>query len=123
MPRNSESFFGLSVASKNYGHARGMGLVDRVLHIKRIWGRFRSLYEQKHNKTLGRTDEPLPLAEQAFSEARPSGEPDNLFPSDFAHDRLHRLVRQADETQEIKKAIRDWLPIETLAPSCDTLRT
>ncbi|MBW2703465.1 MAG: helix-turn-helix domain-containing protein [Deltaproteobacteria bacterium] len=193
MPRNSDSFFGLSVASKNYGHAivvntferisverwiftaahelghlvmhgadygqetvikaeednaereanvfashflmpvemferewghtRGMGLVDRVLHIKRIfkvsyltvlyrlseilpigkgiWGRFRSLYMQKHNKTLGRTDEPLPLAEQAFSDARPSGEPDNLSPSDFAHDRLHRLVRQALEEKKI----------------------
>ncbi len=66
-----------------------------------IWSKFRILHEKGGGRPLSKTDEPRPLEQTVFSAALRSGEPENISPLDFAHDRLHRLVRQALEEKRI----------------------
>lgn len=112
-----------AMLEREWNHTRGMNLVERVLHIKRIfkvsyqtvlyrlseilpigkgiWPEFLSRYEKRYKRGLGRADEPIPLKHHVYSEALRSKEPDYLSPMDFAHDRFYRLVRQAIEEQNI----------------------
>jgi Zn-dependent peptidase ImmA (M78 family) len=99
----------------------GMGLVDRVLKVKRIfrvsyrtvlyrlsedagenlWKSFQVQYRRRFGKSLMKRDEPLSLAADAFRASSPepsrAGEPERLSASDFVEDRLMRLVREAIE--------------------------
>lgn len=111
------------VFRREWEDARGLPLVGRVLKVKRmfrvsyrtvlyrlaeasenpseIWKRFQIQYKQRHGRTLLKEDEPRTLAADEFrasvSETLRADEPDNLSPSDFQEDRLHRLIRQAVE--------------------------
>jgi Zn-dependent peptidase ImmA (M78 family)/transcriptional regulator with XRE-family HTH domain len=88
-----------------WGEARGLGLVDRVLKVKhifgvswqavlvraypddpKIWPRFYSLYARQRGRKLKKTDEPEPLQ-----------------PSEFRTDRRERLLRQAIEQDLISE--------------------
>ncbi len=104
---------------REWKQARGLDLVDRVFKLKRmfrvswrtvlhgargldgpdVWGRFHAAFERREGKSLCRTDEPRPLARDEFRSPRPVSapalEPQPLAPADFAHDRMHRLVRDA----------------------------
>jgi transcriptional regulator with XRE-family HTH domain len=113
---------------QEWNEARGLGLVDRVLKVKRIfrvswqtvlwrvaaalpagkrrevWKRFTDAYERRTGRTLGRTDEPNPLDPASFlgrPAARAADEPARLSAEDFREDRLARLVRQGVESGEI----------------------
>jgi Zn-dependent peptidase ImmA (M78 family)/transcriptional regulator with XRE-family HTH domain len=107
--------------------ARGMGLVDRVLKVKRIfhvswktviyraseqlpepgriWGQFHAQYKRINGRALKGIEEPEALPPDAFLSATPvarvADEPHHLLPSDFAEDRLLRLVRSAVEREAI----------------------
>jgi Zn-dependent peptidase ImmA (M78 family)/DNA-binding XRE family transcriptional regulator len=108
---------------REWQDARGLPLVRRVLKVKRmfrvsyrtvlyrlaersddpsqVWKLFQVQYRLRHGRTLLREDEPEALAADAFRASAPetlrADEPDNLSPSDFQEDRLHRLSRQAVE--------------------------
>lgn len=91
---------------KEWKETYGLPFVERVLHIKRlfrvsyktvlyrliemkvvsnqVWQRFNFEYKRRYNKSLGRRDEPFPLATV-----------------DFVEDRLCRMVRKAVESQTI----------------------
>lgn len=114
---------------KEWDEARGLGLVDRVLKVKRIfrvsyqtvlyrvaaplpsgerrafWQRFNDLYAQQHGRALSRTEEPAGLSAEAFLAGRPApraaDEPVRLDEHDFSEDRLMRLVRQAIDGEHI----------------------
>ena len=112
---------------KEWVETYGLGFVDRVLKVKRIfrvsyrtvlhrlapeyrgpgniWSRLQIEYKKRHGRTLLRDDEPQALAQDAFQASFPehtsAGEPDNLSPVDFLQDRLSRLVRQAVEQEKI----------------------
>lgn len=114
---------------KEWDEARGLGLVDRVLKVKRIfrvsyqtvlyrvgsrlaagerrpfWEQFNRLFEEQFERALSRTDEPHGLSAAAFLTGRPvaraAEEPVRLTDSDFREDRLYRLVRRAVEEGEI----------------------
>lgn len=105
--------------------AMGLGLVDRVLKVKRIFRvsyktvlyrldakfkekpgwkpqnsmfiRFQVAYKQRHGRGLVKAEEPEALAAEAFK----AREPDHLLPSDFSEDRLRTLVRRAVEKKLI----------------------
>jgi Zn-dependent peptidase ImmA (M78 family) len=111
---------------KEWNEARGMELVDRVFKVKRIfhvswksvvfraslrlpdpskaWPQFYAAYKRKTGKPLKGVEEPVALDPQVFSSglaaapvARIAEEPAHLLPSDFAEDRLLRLVRKGIE--------------------------
>lgn len=114
---------------KEWEDARGLGLVDRVLKVKRIfrvsyqtvlwrvaaplpagerrplWQRFNELFERQYSRSLSRTEEPDGLEPAAFQNGRPvakaADEPARLLDADFREDRLYRLVRRAVEDQAI----------------------
>jgi Zn-dependent peptidase ImmA (M78 family)/DNA-binding XRE family transcriptional regulator len=101
--------------------AMGLGLVDRVLKVKRIYRvsyktvlfrldqkskakpgwkpqdsvfmRFQATYKRSHGQGLSKAEEPEALAAEAFK----AREPDHLLPSDFSEDRLRTLVRRSIE--------------------------
>lgn len=113
---------------KEWAASGGLGFVDRVLKLKRIfrvsyrtvlyrlsenprfgkkvWARFQALYAQKFGHTLQKADEPDALGADAFRAAteRAADEPDRLSPTDFAEDRLRLLVRRAVEREVITLA-------------------
>ncbi|HMR77707.1 MAG TPA: XRE family transcriptional regulator, partial [Polyangiaceae bacterium] len=104
---------------KEWEEARGLGLVDRVFKIKRIfkvswqsvlyrvavglppvergrlWVQFHSAYARQHGQALTRTSEPEALNPRDFG-GRPvdrvADEPSRLVDDDFREDRLNRLV-------------------------------
>ena len=114
---------------KEWAEARGFGLVDRVLKVKRIfkvswqtvvyrvasrlpegersklWASFRSQYARQYGHELGRADEPKSLPPAEFFSGRPvprsADEPARLLEQDFREDRLDRLVRAAVEQKKI----------------------
>ena len=108
---------------KEWNEARGLGLVDRVFKVKRIfhvswksvvyrasqlahdpakvWPQFYAVYKRTTGKSLKGVEEPDALGPDAFGSpiaaapvARVADEPAHLVPSDFAEDRLLRLVRR-----------------------------
>jgi len=115
------------VFRREWDDTYGMGLVDRVLKVKRIfrvsyksvlyrlsedatgpaqiWKSFQIAYKRRVGKSLLRDDEPRALASDAFRasspESSPAGEPQGLAPADFVEDRLSRLVRRAIEGELI----------------------
>ena len=113
---------------EEWAQARGLGLVDRVFKVKRIfkvswqtvvyrvalgetkdekdaiWQRFRNAYLAKFCKPAPQTSEPDPLDPQAFAGApisRAADEPARFLGDDFREDGLCRLVRQALEADLI----------------------
>lgn len=112
---------------KEWDETYGLGLVDRVLKVKRmfrvsyrtvlyrlsqrqtgganIWAKFQWDYKRRFGRPLLRDDEPDALAADAFRasfpEDRRAGEPERLSPVDFEEDRLSRLVRRAVEGEKI----------------------
>ncbi len=106
--------------------ARGLPLVKVVFTLKRffrmswqsvlyrvaakssdgskLWSRFHWEYKSLTGYSLGKTDEPDGLDAGAFRggpSARVADEPEHLLAGDFVEGRLHRLVRQAVEAEEI----------------------
>lgn len=101
--------------------AMGLGLVDRVIKVKRIFRvsyktvlyrldqiartklgwqpkdsvfiKFQAQYKRQHGHGLVKAEEPEALAAEAFK----TREPDHLLPSDFSEGRLRTLVRMAVE--------------------------
>jgi Zn-dependent peptidase ImmA (M78 family) len=112
---------------KEWDATYGLGFVDRVLKVKRIfrvsyrtvlyrlasaypgpeniWVRFQMDYRRRSGRTLLRVDEPEALAQDAFRASFPegssAGEPDKLSRVDFMQDRLSGLVRKAVEQEKI----------------------
>lgn len=112
---------------QEWEEARGLGLVDRVFKVKRIfrvswktvvyriasrsddpgkvWSSFYAAYKRETGKPLRGIEEPNALGPEAFSNAasaatpiaRIADEPEHLSPSDFVEDRLLRLVREGIE--------------------------
>jgi Zn-dependent peptidase ImmA (M78 family) len=92
--------------AKQWRETAGLPLVERALHVKRlfrvsyktvlhrlielgqttdrIWMHFAAEYKRRYRKSLGRKEEPVPLV-----------------PEDFVEDRLSRMVRDAVERQEV----------------------
>ncbi len=113
---------------KEWEEARGLGLVDRVFKLKRIfkvswqtvlyrvaaplpkgeraklWARFNTAYSQRFGQSLTRDREAQALDPKAF-DGRPADrvadEPARLIDADFREDRLSRLVRKAVDSQQI----------------------
>jgi Zn-dependent peptidase ImmA (M78 family)/DNA-binding XRE family transcriptional regulator len=113
---------------KEWAEARGLGFVDRVFKIKRIfhvswqavlyrvafgktkqertalWKRFNAAYKRQFGQSLTRRSEPEALDPRVFT-GRPTDrvadEPARLLDADFREDRLSRLVRAAVETEKI----------------------
>ncbi len=118
-----------SLFEKEWSEARGLGLVERVLKVKRIfrvswqtilyrvaaplqpgerkmvWQQFQRQYEREYGRALQRTDEPDALDAEAFLCKPPvpkaADEPARLSENDFREDRLYRLVRMAVEREQI----------------------
>ncbi len=112
---------------KYYHRLRGLGLVERVLKVKRffgvsyktvlmrlieenltdktIWPRFNSQYRRSRRKRLPYKEEPEGVVPSRFAggshQEELSREPSELDPSDFQEDRLSGLVRQALEEERI----------------------
>lgn len=111
-----------------FADSRGLGLVDRVLKIKRvfrvsyrtvlyrmqeklspddrkkIWMTFAFQYKKRTGKSLGKADEPEGLRREAFTGRPPdrsAEEPDRLLAADFVEDRLRLLVRSAVDRELI----------------------
>lgn len=116
---------------RELGHARGVGLVDAVFTLKRmfhvsyrtilyrmgedkplarrkeLWARFYEEYERETGKRLRPTDEPEGLDPDAFSVRPPdrgADEPERLAQYDFREAWLFGLVRQAVEAEVITLA-------------------
>lgn len=113
---------------REWEEARGLGLVERVFKLKRIfkvswqtvlyrsvehlpseergkaWARFHATYKREYGQSLSRSSEPQALDPDVFS-GRPPGraadEPARLVEDDFREDRLYRLVRSAVEQEQI----------------------
>jgi Zn-dependent peptidase ImmA (M78 family)/DNA-binding XRE family transcriptional regulator len=113
---------------KEWTEAWGLGLVDRVFKLKRIfkvswqtvlhrvaaplpkgerskiWAQFHAAYKHQHGQSLTRESEPDALDPKEFN-GRPADrvadEPARLLDDDFREDRLYRLVRQAVEAEKI----------------------
>ncbi len=113
---------------KEWEEARGLGLVDRVFKVKRIfkvswqsvlyrfavgllpaeraraWAQFHSAYARQYGHPLTRIAEPQALKPHEFG-GRPvdrvADEPASLVDDDFREDRLNRLVRLAIEREKI----------------------
>ncbi len=114
--------------NKEWAASAGMGFVDRVLRLKRmfrvsyqtvlyrlsenpsygsqVWPRFQAQFSRQYGRTLQKRDEPDGLQADAFRAAteRAAEEPDSLSPSDFTEDRLRLLVRRAIERDVITLA-------------------
>jgi Zn-dependent peptidase ImmA (M78 family)/DNA-binding XRE family transcriptional regulator len=112
---------------REWGDTYGMGLVDRVLKVKRmfrvsygtvlyrlsedledkaaLWKGFQVQHKRRFRKGLMKRDEPNALASDAFRASSPealrAGEPERLSSADFVQDRLYRLVRKAVEESAI----------------------
>ena len=113
---------------QEWNEARGLGLVDRVFKVKRIfkvswqtvvyrvalgrpddekdaiWQRFRDAYQAQFGRPAPKTTDPDPLDPLAFAGApisRTADEPARFVGDDFREDRLSRLVRQALEAEDI----------------------
>lgn len=106
---------------KEWEQAKGLGLYERVLKLKRIhrvsyltvlyrvhemgrsdiWARFKAEAKRRTGKPLLKVDEPAALAPGVFLgpavEARKGDEPTQLSEYDFLTDRRQRLVREAVE--------------------------
>lgn len=109
---------------KEWSKSMGLGLVDRVMKIKRIFRvsyktvlmrihqrdgasstskkpnifiRFQMEYKNRNGRGVLKTEEPEGLSPETFR----SAEPDRLIDSDFAEDRLRSLVRLAVEKQVV----------------------
>ncbi|MBK8011731.1 MAG: helix-turn-helix domain-containing protein [Deltaproteobacteria bacterium] len=115
------------VFAREWNEARGLGLVDRVLKVKRIfrvsyrtvlyrlseqkahgksiWQQFQFAYKARFGQSLLKSDEPQGLPPEDFNaamvEARAADEPKRLSPDDFVEDRLSGLVRTALEKELI----------------------
>lgn len=115
------------VFQQEWEEARGLDFVARVLKLKHIfrvsyktvlyrvgettdlgksvWPRFQAAYKAQHGRTLAITEEPQGLKASVFhsqmAEAHSAHEPDRISASEFAQDRLRRLVRDAMEKQLI----------------------
>ena len=113
---------------REWDEARGLGFVDRVFKVKRIfrvswqtvlyrvalglpeadrskiWPRFYSAYKRRYGSSLTRRSEPEPLDPDHFT-GRPADrvadEPSRLVDDDFREDRPSRLVRLAVDQKEI----------------------
>ncbi|MBC8073828.1 MAG: ImmA/IrrE family metallo-endopeptidase [Deltaproteobacteria bacterium] len=118
-----------SLFEKEWEEARGLGLLERVYKVKRIfrvswqtvlyrvaaprpagerrviWQRFHEQYERVNGRPLSRTEEPDGLGAAEFLSGRPAAraadEPARLSESDFREDRLLRLVRRGVDEQLI----------------------
>ncbi|MGH7270309.1 MAG: ImmA/IrrE family metallo-endopeptidase, partial [Polyangiaceae bacterium] len=113
---------------EEYKDTWGLGFVDRVLKLKRIfrvsyrtvlyrmqeklppadrskvWMRFAVEYKRHTRKSLGKADEPEALPPEAFNGRPPdrsAEEPDRLLAVDFMGDRLSNLVRRSVEQEVI----------------------
>lgn len=111
---------------KEWNAARGVGLVERVFKVKRIfhvswktvvyraavhspepnkaWPQFYGAYKRTTGKALRGIDEPDGLGAGAFLShnsvapvARVADEPEHLLASDFVEDRLLRMIRRGVE--------------------------
>lgn len=116
------------VFAKEWSEARGLGIVDRVFKVKRmfgvswqtvlyriasgrpkserreIWQRFNDAYEREHGQPLTRQAEPAALDPEEFGgrpTPRAADEPSRFMEDDFHEDRLSRLVREAVEIEAI----------------------
>ena len=113
---------------QEWEEARGLGFVDRVFKVKRIfrvswqsvlyrvglrlpkaqrsklWPKFYGAYRRQYGQSLTRTEEPEALDAAAFS-GRPTDrvadEPARLLDADFREDRLSRLVRAGVDQEKI----------------------
>lgn len=106
--------------------ASGLGFVDRVLTVKRIfrvswktvvyrvaatsaepsrvWAQFYGDYKRLYGRGLRAVDEPGGLSKDEFHPRpapRMADEPDHLLPRDFVEERRKRLVREAIEKELI----------------------
>jgi Zn-dependent peptidase ImmA (M78 family)/DNA-binding XRE family transcriptional regulator len=113
---------------KEWHEAAGLGFVEAVLKLKRIfrvswksvvyrlasqpgapkdlWARFYGEYRRRFGRSLRATEEPGGLNRDEFT-AGPAPralEPEQLSPSDFVEDRLARLVRRAVQEKKISLA-------------------
>lgn len=110
-----------------WNDAKGLGLVDQVFKLKRIfrvsyrtvlhriaahakepitvWHRYATEYRARFGTSPHRTVEPRRLKPEEFRSPRPehrrAHEPQRLLDADFVHDRLHRLVRQALDADKL----------------------
>jgi Zn-dependent peptidase ImmA (M78 family)/DNA-binding XRE family transcriptional regulator len=115
------------VFAHEWQEARGLGLVDRVLKVKRmfrvsyrtvlfrlseqqvhgksIWPKFQMAYRARFGRSLMKGDEPEGAPPADFSagmvEAHAADEPKRLSSDDFVEDRVSRLVRAAVEKELI----------------------
>lgn len=115
------------VFALEWNEARGLGLVDRVLKVKRIfrvsyrtvlyrlsekevhgksiWPQFQVAYKARFGQSLPKSYEPEGVPPQDFNaamvEARAADEPKRLSSDDFVEDRVSRLVRAAIEEELI----------------------
>lgn len=104
---------------QEWEEASGLGLVDRVFKVKRIfrvsyrsvlyrlsqddryggkiWVQFQVAYKQRTGASLLKSDEPHGQPPEAFqaASARAADEPKRLEDDDFVEDRLSKLVREA----------------------------
>jgi Zn-dependent peptidase ImmA (M78 family)/DNA-binding XRE family transcriptional regulator len=92
-------FFGVSWKSVLYRLAAYSPDGDR------LWGRFQGEYRAMTGRTLGPTEEPHGKKATGFRSVAPpaklADEPEHLVGDDFVESRLHLLVRQAVEQDEI----------------------
>jgi Zn-dependent peptidase ImmA (M78 family)/transcriptional regulator with XRE-family HTH domain len=116
------------VFQNEWAGAWGLGLVERVFKLKRIfkvswqtvlyrvaaslpkaeraktWAQFHAVYKQQYGQYLTRGSEPQALDPKEFN-GRPADrvadEPRRLLDDDFREDRLSRLVRSAVEEEKI----------------------
>ncbi len=110
---------------KAWERASGLGFVDRVFKVKRIfrvsyatvlyrlseqptygasiWPRFAAAFKQQHGRSLSKREEisPLPAASFGRTGAPPAADPAELSADDFREDRLYRLVRKAVDGSHI----------------------
>lgn len=114
--------------AKEWNEAAGLGFVDAVFKVKRIfrvswksvvyrlasqpgapadlWARFYGDYKRRNGQGLRATEEPGGLKASDFT-AGPAPralEPEQLSPADFVEDRLARLVRNALTAKKISTA-------------------
>lgn len=117
------------VFQKEWQEAKGLGFVNRVFKMKRIfrvswktvlyriasetpepgeiWRRFYGQYKRQFGRSLSGVAEPEALGPDAFDAlsgepaSKVSQEPEHLLAHDFVQDRLSRLVRQALDEDKI----------------------
>lgn len=101
---------------KEWQNSKGLPLVDRVLHLKRIfkvsyqtvlmrlkddvedvWKRFLTEHKRRTGRSLPRTEEPQALKRAAFCTVLAAEEPQHLVESDLMETRLKSMVRRGLE--------------------------